>query len=137
MQDFDPPEGFAPCDIADGDFADMVGPLYVRRDAAGTSYGFRVEPRHGNVRGSIHGGMLMTLADQVLGLTVAEAVDHAPLATVSLNNDFVAGATPGDWLEGRAEIVRRTRSLVFVRGAIRRGEDVVLSASGVWRHFSK
>ncbi|MBZ0216708.1 MAG: PaaI family thioesterase [Fimbriimonadaceae bacterium] len=130
------PDDFVVCQIPDGQFADMVGPLYVRRDTTGTSYGFRVEARHGNVRGNIHGGMLMTLADQILGLTVVEALGHMSLATISLNNEFVAGANIGDWLVGRADIIRRTRSLVFIRGVILRDQDTVLNSSGIWRHFS-
>ncbi len=129
------PDDYVVCEIPDGQFAAMVGPLYMRRDGAGTSYGFCVEARHGNVRGNLHGGMLMTLADQILGLTVVEALGHMSLATISLNNEFVAGANVGDWLIGRGEIIRRTRSLVFIRGVIRRGEDVVLNSSGIWRHY--
>ena len=60
--------------------------------------------RHGNVRGNLHNGMLMTLADQILGFTVTEALGHTSLATVSLNTEFVAGANIGDWLVGRGEI---------------------------------
>ena len=130
------PDGFVACDWFDGQFADLVGPLWVRRDAEADLYGFRVEVRHCNARGSIHGGMLMTFADQVLGLAVTRSVGPVPIATISLNSDFVAGAGPGDWLIGRGEIIRRTRSLAFVRGSLCRGDEVVLSASGVWRHFS-
>lgn len=131
----EPPPGFVPCDIADGRFADMVGPLYVRRDAQGSCFGLRAEARHGNVRGSVHGGMLMTLADQVLGLTVLEAVDLAPMATISLNCDFVSAAMPGEWIEGRAAVVRTTRSIVFVRGTLTVREAVVLTASGIWKRL--
>jgi acyl-coenzyme A thioesterase PaaI-like protein len=92
------------CDIPDGQFADMVGPLYMRRDGSGTSCGFYVEARHGNVRGNFHGGMLMTLADQILGFAVLEALGDTLLATISLNNEFVAGAKVGGWLVGRGEI---------------------------------
>jgi len=130
------PSGFVVCPIPDGQFAELVGPLYMKRHATGTSYGFRVEPRHANAHGNIHGGMLMTLADQILGLTVAEALGHLSLVTLSLNNEFVAAANVSDWLVGRAEIIRRTQSLVFIRGTIRRGDDFVLNSSGIWRHFS-
>lgn len=131
------PAGFVRCTTPDGRFADMVGPLYVCRDEGGTSYGFRVEARHGNVRGAMHGGMMMTLADQVLGLTVVDAVRDAPVVTVSLNTDFVAAAFPGDWLVGRAEIVRKARSLVFVRGTLCRDDEIVLNAVGIWKQVRR
>jgi uncharacterized protein (TIGR00369 family) len=129
------PLGFTVCPTPDGRFADAVGPLYIRRDKQSVQYGFRVEERHSNIRGALHGGMTLTLADQVLGLTVFEAVGGQPIATISLNADFVAPAFPGDWLEGQAEIIRTTRSLVFVRGLLSRGADVVLTATGVWKVF--
>ncbi len=129
------PAGFLPCATPDGLFAEMVGPLYVREEETGTIFGFRVHARHGNLHGTMHGGMLMTLADQVLGMTVMDAVGDVPVVTVSLNTEFVAAAFPGDWLVGRAEIVRKTRSLIFVRGTICREDDIVLSAAGVWKQF--
>jgi acyl-coenzyme A thioesterase PaaI-like protein len=129
------PSDFVICPIPDGQFAELVGPLYIKRDATGTTYGFRVEEQHGNARRNVHGGMLMTLADQVLGLTVVEAIGHLSLVTLSLTNEFVAAANVGDWLVGRAEIMRRTQSLVFIRGVIRRGDDVIVNSSGIWRHF--
>lgn len=130
------PKNFVICPTPDGQFAELVGPLYMQRDASGTNYGFYVEARHGNARGNLHGGMLMTLADQILGLTVVEALGHMATVTISLNHEFVAATSVGDWLVGRAEIIRSTRSMIFIRGAFRRGEDVVLNSSGIWRHFS-
>lgn len=126
-------EGFQRCDIPDGLFAEHVGPLYVRRDERGVLFGFEAAPHHGNERQGVHGGMLMTLADQVLGLTVLEAIGWGPAATVSLNCNFVSSAVPGDWIEGRAEVVRVTRSLVFVRGTLSTRDAVVLTADGLWK----
>lgn len=127
------PPGFVICRIADGRFAESVGPLYLR-EGEPARFGFLAEPRHGNVRESVHGGMLMTLADQVLGLTVMQAVGlETPVVTVSLHCDFVSAASPGEWIEGEATITRMTRSLIFVRGSLSHGQRVVLSAAGVWK----
>ena len=131
------PEGYIGCGTPDGQFAELVGPLYLKRDASGVSYGCRVEPRHGNARGKLHGGMLLTLADQVLGLTAVDAIGHLSIVTLSLNREFVSGADVGDWLVGAAEVVRRTGTMLFMRGAIRRGDDVVLNSSGIWRYFPR
>lgn len=131
------PAGFVICRIADGRFAEAVGPLYVR-EGESTRFGFLAESRHGNVRETVHGGMLMTLADQVLGLTVMQAVGlETPVVTVSLHCDFVSAAKPGDWIDGEATVTRITRSLVFVRGSLSHGGDVVLSAAGVWKKLRR
>lgn len=127
------PPDFALCPIPDGMFAQMVGPLYLRQGTDGPRFGFLAQDRHGNDMLGVHGGMLMTLADQVLGLTVMMAVDHAKVVTVSLNCDFVSPALPGQWIEGQALVVRKTSSLIFVRGSLWVGDAVVVSAAGVWK----
>jgi len=131
------PAGFVPCRIADGSFAEAVGPLYVR-EGEPVRFGFLAESRHGNVRETVHGGMLMTLADQVLGLTVMQAVGlETPVVTVSLHCDFVSAAKPGDWIEGEATVTQITRTLVFVRGSLSHHGAVVLSAAGVWKKLRR
>ena len=42
-------------------------------------------------------------------------------------------ANPGEFVEARTEIVRRTRSVVFVRGRLGVGGRQVLAASGIWK----
>jgi uncharacterized protein (TIGR00369 family) len=130
----DIPEGYGLCRTPDGTFGPTLGPLYQRRD--GTSFAFRVKARHNNDRGVTHGGMLMTLADQVLGLTVQEALDGAYAATISLNCSFVASASPGDLVEGSAIVTRITRSVVFVQGSLHCGDRLLLSASGIWKRLA-
>jgi acyl-coenzyme A thioesterase PaaI-like protein len=45
--------------------------------------------------------------------------------------DFVAPAKVGDWVEGRCEVVRQTRSLLFTHIYLTVGEDKILRASQV------
>lgn len=108
----------------------------MKRDAAGLCFGFLVEQRHCNVRGNIHGGMLMTLVDQILGLTVVDALGHTSVVTITVNNEFAGPANAGDWLSGRAEIIRRTNSLVFIRGAIHCSDVAIVNSSGIWKYFA-
>lgn len=117
-----------------GGFEELVGPLYWRRDDGGAvRYGFRAAARHANPRGVVHGGMLMSFADYVLGSTVWVAVEKRPCATASLNCDFLAAAQVGDWIEGEAAVTRRGASLVFVQATLRTEEREVLTANGVWK----
>lgn len=128
-----PPEGYEVCTMPDGPFGTNVGPLFIRKD--GNGFAFRVEARHCNAREAIHGGMLMTFADQVLGLSVQRAVETVKVATISLHCDLVSSAMPGDLVEGEAVVTRITRSVVFVRGSLRCGDRPVLTASGVWKRL--
>lgn len=117
----------------DTDFSALIGPFWARREDAGWTYAFRAEPRHANPRGVIHGGMLMSFADQALSLLAWEAAGRRPCATVGLNNQFIAAAKPGDWIVARGRVVRRTRSLVFMQGILSVNDGEILSADGIWK----
>ncbi len=82
--------------------------------------GFRVLPHHVNPLDICHGGMLATFADILLACSAMYRVDARGriLPTISLQMDFLAGAPLGAWVEGRSEILRTTRSMVFSQGRI-------------------
>ena len=128
------PHGFEPLGPT-GNFPAMVGPFHVSRATTPSRFGVRLTEAHTNARGVCHGGMLMAFADHLLGYAVIEAVGLEPIATISLATDFVRAAMPGDWIEGTAEVVRVTRSVVFMRATLRCGDKVVLTASGVWKRL--
>jgi uncharacterized protein (TIGR00369 family) len=105
-------------------------------DGPSPRYAFMPLPKHANGAGAVHGGMLMTLADQVFGASVQKAALGAKVVTVSLTTQFVAPAQIGVWIEGEAEIVRQTRSLVFVTGQLFQNGKAVLMASGIWKRMA-
>ncbi len=55
------------------------------------------------------------------------------LPTISLQMDFIAAAPLGSWVQGRADILRVTRNLVFSQGLVEADGTLVLRASGVFR----
>lgn len=111
----------------------MAGPFWTRCEGERRAYAFIAEQRHTNAHGIVHGGMLMTLADTTLGLNVWEEASRKPSVTVQLDVQFLAAVKPGDFVEARAEILRRTRSVIFVRGMVSVGDRVVAAANGVWK----
>jgi acyl-coenzyme A thioesterase PaaI-like protein len=117
-----------------GPFTQLVGPVWAQRQPDGSSlYGLLAEERHTNSRGVVHGGMLMTFADHMLGWLVWDLVDRRPCATVSLNNQFTAAVKPGDFVIMQGRVLRQTRSLIFVQGEAKVGEKTVLAAEGIWK----
>jgi len=119
-----------------GPFTREVGPIWVKREKDGpdgSAYGLIAEERHTNSRNVMHGGMLMTMADHCLGWIVWDAVERAACATVSLNNQFIAAVKPGDFVEMRGRIVRKTRSLIFIQGTATVDDKVVLTSEGIWK----
>ncbi|MBX9701869.1 MAG: PaaI family thioesterase [Acetobacteraceae bacterium] len=118
------------------DYPALIGPFWAKRESPEARiwrYGFLAEKRHANLGGVVHGGMLMSFADDVLGMAVFEAAGRKFCTTVQLNTQFIAPARIGDFVEGRAEVLRATRSVVFVRGLLTAGDRTLVSAEGVWK----
>jgi uncharacterized protein (TIGR00369 family) len=113
----DVPVGFRPLKLGGTEeFIGIVGPLYGKREGTEMGLGFRVERRHCNPIGICHGGMLSTFADMTMaiGANVSARIGRF-LPTVNLASDFLAPAPLGSWVEGRGQILRITRSLVFTQ----------------------
>jgi len=111
-------------------FGELVGPIWRRGDG---NFGFIAADKHRNHIGLVHGGMLMTFADQAMGMTGRRATGDKPHATMELNIQFVGSVRLGDFVEARCEVVRKTRSVLFMRSTLVVGEQTVATASGIWK----
>lgn len=121
---------------AGGPFINGNGPLYLRREGGSVTLGLRVEKRHCNPMDHLHGGMMASFCDMLLPLCayrVAEQAEPRFLLTVNLQIDYVAGAPLGCWLEGSAELLRSTRTLVFMRGLVTADGTPCARVSGISR----
>lgn len=131
------PPGFQPLSMPNnGGFINHNGPLYLRHEGEQVQMGFRVEPRHCNIMGKCHGGMLATFCDMLLPLSAhrkSAAVGFRFLPTISLQVDYLAPVNLGAWVEGEADVLRVTRSLVFIDGLVRADGEAVLRCSGVFK----
>ena len=130
------PEGFKPY-YARSPFMEKLGDLYYKEDGDGLIYGFFAEEAHTNSNGVVHGGMLFSFLDDILGHTVWRALDKQRCATISLNCDFVASAKPGDWIETRSKISRKGMAVVFMHGELLVKGERILSADGIWKIIGK
>jgi len=115
------------------DFPHFVGPVLERLEDGRRIFAFQADGRHANDRGVVHGGMLVTFADQAFGELVLDSVGRKLCATIQLNTQFIAAVQIGDFVEGRGEIVRSTRSLVFLRGMLTVGDRTVAAVDGIWK----
>lgn len=126
------PAGFRETKLIDP-FEIFVGPVWEIGDGPERRFAFRVEARHANRSGGLHGGMLMTFADLTLGAAVWDATDNAACVTLNMQTQFLKAVGEGDLVEVCPQITRRTRALVFVRGDFTVAGDVVFTASSVWK----
>ncbi len=130
----DAPEGFNPVTIG-GIYATRSGPLFARWTGEHMLLGFRVQPYHVNPANQCHGGMLALFADMFLSTAALYQTDMARhfLPTISLQTDFLAPAPLGAWIEGKADVLRKTHSLVFVQGLVCADGLPILRASAVFK----
>ena len=133
---FDPAAaGWEP--YSDEGFIGLVGPFWTRWSDNAPLFAFTAEAKHHNRRGVVQGGMLMTFADRSMGRTCWYANGRQPQATVQLDVHFIDAVQIGEFVECRAKVVRRTRSLVFMAAELVVGERVVATANGVWKTLGK
>lgn len=132
MPDETIPAGFTPLG-GETRFIETIGPVLVS-DNPPWRFGIATSAVHQNDYGFVEGGLVMALADHAMYLNILRTTDIRHVATVSQNTDFLAGAKPGEWIEARPDIVRKTRSLVFTKALVVAGDDRLLStATGVWK----
>jgi uncharacterized protein (TIGR00369 family) len=128
----DVPPGFERFD-GGGDFVDLIGPVYARRDDGRRLFGIRIEERHRNARGVAHGGMLASLVDFALGRAIEEdAEDGQARATVSLTTDYLRPVELGAWVVAHTEVERLGGTLAFADCSLKVGDDEVVRARAVF-----
>lgn len=128
------PEGFRMLRDVGGQFISQNGPLYFKKTETGLLLGLRVEERHCNPMGICHGGMLMTFCDMVMPMAANYANKLAQfLPTISMTTDFVGPAKRGAWLEGRTDVLKVTRNLVFTQAIITADGEAAVRASGTFK----
>jgi len=110
-----------------------VGPLWSRKTADSWEYGMSVETQHLNGIGVAHGGMLVTLMDQAISLIAWDAAGRAPCATIQLDTHFVASAIAGNFIVAHAEVTRQASTLIFLRGTLSVGDQLIMTAQGLMK----
>ena len=104
------PAGFAPI-FRTSPFLDTIGPLYSAGSGASLVIGMRVQEKHTNARGALHGGVLASIADVALGYGMASSTQPpTSMVTANLSVDFAGGAQVGDKVRnGEIDLVTHRR----------------------------
>lgn len=129
-----PPPGFMRVNVL-GEFSNHNGPIF-RRPAAdgdqGIAQAFYIVGRHTNGLGVLHGGMLSTFLDSLLGGSVRQATGRWAV-TVHLSIDFLRMARRGEWLLGEGRLTHLAGETAFAEGRAYIGERTVGRATGVFK----
>lgn len=147
------PEGFEPV-RAGTSFVDLVGPFYFKEIENVVAIGLRIEEKHCNSAGMVHGGLISTMADVALGNSIGHASisdeelrqwrgsgyvlgrPPTPRVTVSLTTDYVGFAKAGDWVEMHVDIQKLGKSMAFANCYLHCDGERIARSSGVYRNLS-
>lgn len=126
-------EGWRPLPVIR--YSAALGPSFAKRIEGKVTAGLLAQDHLGNDNlGIVHGGAIMTFADMALGLGVGSVTgEEAMFVTAQMAVQFVGPANVGDFITCQPEVVRKTSSLVFMRGLIVVGERVVASCDGIFK----
>ncbi|KAI3385514.1 hypothetical protein SNEBB_003413 [Seison nebaliae] len=93
---------------------------------------FKVENKHINDFGSLHGGMSATLIDIISSWTLLTSKHHMAGVTVSLNVDYLKGVAVGEEVEIHSKVSRCGRQLAFLNVEIlNEKKDIAVKGSHI------
>ena len=100
-----------------------------------TNYEFTVEIKdmHLNTGQIAHGGFLSTIADTGMGTAAHQVAGDRRCVTINLNLKFITAAKLGEKLNGKVTILKKTKTLVFIKCEITNAKDILVSATGTWK----
>ena len=92
-----------------------------------------IKENHLNAAGITHGGFLAAVVDAGAGTAAHRTANNSPCVTISLELKFISAVKLNQELIGFVKIQKKTKTLVFVTCEIINSENVVATASGVWK----
>ncbi|MFV0535290.1 MAG: PaaI family thioesterase [Cumulibacter sp.] len=110
-------------------FEDHAGPFYHRMVDGEPVCAFRVVKKQLNGGNALHGGCFMTFADFSLFVIGRSALSGQRAVTATFNCELVGAATEGQLVEARGEVIKDTRSMVFIRGTLTADGETIMSYS--------
>lgn len=143
-------ESVGPTTVTDGPFAGwqtwsggadpyetMIGPFCFKTEADGRAHcAFEPKPHHLNGGHTIHGGLLMSFADFSLFCIAHKALEGTRAVTLTCNSEFLSAGDLSTIVEAHGEVLRETRSLIFVRGLVTQGSRPLLAFSGTLKKIN-
>lgn len=114
-----------------------IGPFVFRVEGARVRCAFEPRREHLNGGGTIHGGALMSFADFALFCIAHKELAGDKAVTLTCNSEFLKAGALGDIVEAEGEVLRSTRTLIFVRGLITQSSHPLLAFSGTLKKIEQ
>ena len=115
-------------------FMQNIGDLSFKKiDETNYEFNIKVEEKFLNTGKIAHGGFIATVADTGMGNAAHIAAGNTRSVTVNLDIKFISAGKQGDILVGKVEILKKTKTLVFINCKILNSKGIVATASGTWK----
>ena len=118
-------------------FMQNIGDLSFKKiDETNYEFNIKVEEKFLNTGKIAHGGFIATIADTGMGNAAHIAAGNKRSVTINLDIKFISAGKQGDTLVGKVEILKKTKTLVFINCKILNSSGLVATASGTWKILS-
>ena len=118
-------------------FESHIGPFWHKiEDDGSVRSAFRVEKKHLNGSGNVHGGCFMAFADYCLFAIGRNALNGRGV-TVNFACEFLDAGHEGELIECTGEVTRAGGSLIFLRGKMMSADRVLLTFSGTIKRMKR
>jgi uncharacterized protein (TIGR00369 family) len=109
-------------------------PLYSRLSKDCIELLFEVREPHCNARGFLHGGVLASMCDNAMGLSLGATLSPSKvnIVTVNLALDYLGSAKIGDAILIAPRVLRTGNSLGFCDALVNAGERVIARANATF-----
>ena len=115
-------------------FMQNIGDLSFKKiDETNYEFNIKVEEKFLNTGKIAHGGFIATIADTGMGNAAHIAAGNKRSVTVNLDIKYISAGKLGDNLVGKVEVLKRTKTLVFINCKILNSKGIVATASGTWK----
>lgn len=116
-------------------FLDLVGATVEETRKGYARLSLKLENKHTNPNGVMHGGVVTTLLDEALAIAVAsargaEAVRAQPHTAIEMNASFLAAAREGDEIVVEGTLLKSGRTVFFGEAEARKRGDNKLISKG-------
>ena len=118
-------------------FMQNIGDLSFKKiDKINYEFSIKIEEKFLNTGKIAHGGFIATIADTGMGNAAHIAAGNKRSVTINLDIKFISASKEGDTLIGKVEILKRTKTLVFINCKILNSSGIIATASGTWKILS-
>ena len=113
-------------------FGNLIGPIYYKDEDHQQVFGFMSSQKHINLGGYVHGGMLSSFADIIMGQFSNRNYGNL-MVTINMSIDFISLAKKNVWITGKSYLAKEDDNFVFLECVVEANKKTILFTTGVFK----